>query len=120
MTLNHINLSVTDVAETASFFEKYFNFKIHKAKANTIAILEDEEGFVLVLSNFPNTATFNYPVDFHIGFYQENKENVLEIFSKLQSDGFALTRQPNLIRDRFGFYFYAPGGILIEITCAEE
>src|ERR1700733_6040443 len=114
MTLNHINLSVPDVSETASFFEKHFNFKILKAKANTIAILEDEEGFVLVLSNFPNTASFDYPADFHIGLYQENKEKVLEIFDKLEADGLALTRKPGLIRDRFGFYFYAPGGILIE------
>jgi len=120
MTLNHINLSVPDVSETASFFEKHFNFKIQKAKGNTIAILEDGEGFVLVLSNFPNTATFDYPADFHIGFYQENKENVLEIFSKLQADGLALAQKPGDIRDRFGFYFYAPGRILIEITCPAE
>jgi len=118
MTLNHINLSVPNVIETAGFFEKHFNFKTQKAKANTIAILEDEVGFVLVLSNFPNTASFDYPADFHIGFYHENKEKVLEIFDKLQADDLALTQEPGLIRDRFGFYFYAPGRILVEITCA--
>ncbi len=120
MTLNHINLSVPDISETAVFFEKHFNFKIVRAKANTIAILEDAEGFVLVLSNFPNTASFDYPADFHIGFYQPDKEKVLDIFHKLQADNLALTQQPGLIRDRYGFYFYAPGKILIEVTCAGE
>ena len=113
-----MNLVVPDVLETARFFEKHFGYKIHRSMGEIISILHGEDDFVLVISNFPKTASFEYPVDFHIGFYQPDKAHVLEIFNKLQADGLHLPQEPKSIRDRFGFYFYAPGKILVEITCA--
>ena len=117
MKINHMNLVVPNVVETANFFEKHFDFKIQKTMGEIISILHGESDFVLIISNFPKTATFEYPADFHLGFYQPNEEKVLEVFDKLKRDNIELTQQPQKIRDRFGFYFYAPGKILIEITC---
>ncbi len=120
MTINHMNLVVPNVIETATFFERHFNFKIHKTMGEIISVLHGEEGFVLIISNFPKTATFEYPADFHIGFYQPSKEKVFELFEKLKSDHVELPQEPTAIRDRFGFYFYIPGKILTEITCPVE
>jgi catechol 2,3-dioxygenase-like lactoylglutathione lyase family enzyme len=117
MKMNHMNLVVPNVAETAVFFERHFDFKIQKTMGEIISILHGDDDFVLILSNFPNTVTFEYPADFHLGFYQENQEKVFEVFEKLKLDGVELPQQPKKIRDRFGFYFHAPGNILIEITC---
>lgn len=117
MKINHMNLVVPNVIETANFFEKHFDFKIQKTMGEVISILHNEEDFVLIISNFPKTATFEYPADFHLGFYQSNTDEVLEIYDKLKSDQIELRQHPQQIRDRFGFYFHAPGNILIEITC---
>ena len=118
MKINHMNMTVPDVEATATFFEKHFAFTIRKQTGGVIAILEDEDGFVLVLSNFPKTATFDYPADFHIGFYRDTKEDVITVFNRLKAVAVELPPEPKEIRDRFGFYFRAPGGLLIEITCA--
>lgn len=119
MKINHMNLVVPNILETALFFEKYFNFKIQKTMGEILSILHGDDDFVLIISNFPKTATFEYPADFHIGFYQDNAGKVTEIFEKLKNDGVELPQQPQQIRDRFGFYFHAPGKILIEITCPQ-
>jgi len=118
MKLNHMNLVVPDVVTAAHFFEKHFGFRIDKLMRDLIAVLTGSDGFVLVISHFPNTASFEYPSDFHIGFYQETQEQVMALFESLKADGLALEQAPKNIRDRFGFYFYMPGKILVEVTCA--
>jgi lactoylglutathione lyase len=48
MKLNHLNLSVTDVAETRKLFETYFGFTGLKEVGNEkFALLFGEDGFVL-------------------------------------------------------------------------
>jgi len=118
MKLNHMNLVVPDVAATAHFLEKHFAFRIDRLMRDVMAVLTGSDGFVLVISHFPNTASFDYPSDFHIGFYQDTKEQVLSVFEALKADGLALEQAPKVIRDRFGFYFYMPGNILAAVTCA--
>jgi catechol 2,3-dioxygenase-like lactoylglutathione lyase family enzyme len=120
MNINHMNLVVPDVPLTAAFFEKHLGFRCTKLMGEIIAILEGENGFVLIISNFPKTATFEYPADFHIGFYQDTREEVTDLFHRLKADGLLLTQEPQAIRDRFGFYFYIPGNILTEITCPAD
>lgn len=120
MKLNHINLAVTDVEATAAFFEKHFGFTTRKLLGNVIAIQDGSDGFVLVLSNLPKSEKMDYPPDFHIGFYRDTKEQVIEILDKLKTDGYAQEQEAKQIRDRFGFYFYAPGNILTEVTSAAE
>lgn len=112
-----MNLAVPDIETTAKFFEKHFSFRIRKMLGSVIAILEGSDGFVLVLSNLPKSEKTAYPADFHIGFYQETPGQVSTLLEKLKADGYALEQEAKNIRDRFGFYFYAPGQILTEITC---
>ena len=115
-----MNLAVADVEATAAFFEKHFNFTIRRLLGSVIGILDGKDGFVLVLSNLPKSEKTDYPPDFHIGFYQDTKEEVIEILSRLKADGWAPEQDAKQIRDRFGFYFHAPGNILVEITSAAE
>ncbi len=58
MTLNHLNLAVPDVPAAAAFFAKYFGLHLLEGKGqpSLIAIMEDDAGFVLILSNFPQAA----------------------------------------------------------------
>jgi len=120
MKLNHMNLAVADIEATATFFEKHFGFRIRKILGGVIAILDGAEGFVLVLSNLPKSGNTDYPPDFHIGFYQDTPEQVTQLLVSLQADGIATEQQAKRIRDRFGFYFHAPGNILVEVTCAAD
>jgi catechol 2,3-dioxygenase-like lactoylglutathione lyase family enzyme len=74
MTINHLNLVVPDVKATAKFFIKHFDFLPQESRVNYVAILKSKDGFVLVISNFPNTTLYDYPKDFHIGFYQNDHQ----------------------------------------------
>ena len=118
--LNHINLPVTDVVASAKFFEQYFNFKCSGVKGNNmLAIMEGEDGFILVLmaDSFNRDGNNKYPDAFHIGFLVDTHEQVTEVYDRLIKGGVAVTQSPASLRGGYGFYFNAPGNILTEITC---
>jgi len=118
--LNHINLPVTDVADSSSFFEQYFSFKCTRVKGNNmLAILEGEDGFILVLmaESFNRDGNNHYPDAFHIGFLVDSHEQVTEIYDRLIKGGINVTQSPGSLRGGYGFYFNAPGDILTEVTC---
>lgn len=120
MKLNHINLPVSDVATSSSFFEQYFGFKcIGKKGDNLIAILQGTDGFTLVLmaDNFNRNGNTTFPDAFHVGFLLESNEEVTNIYNRLLAAGFATEQAPANIRGGYGFYFNAPGNILTEVTC---
>jgi lactoylglutathione lyase len=115
MRLNHVNLTVTDVARTREFFETYFGFQCVTAKGrDAIAVLVDESGFVFTLSNFEKTTEVEYPGAFHIGFMQESRERVDEMYKRLTSGGFEVD-PPKEFHGAWTFYFRAPGGFLVEV-----
>ena len=112
MKLNHLNLTVTDVAETRKLFETYFGFTGFKEVGNEkFALLFGEDGFVL---NLMRGAQVSYPKTFHIGFIQESEERVNEINRHLKDDGFDVN-PPGKLHGAWTFYFRAPGGIPIEV-----
>jgi catechol 2,3-dioxygenase-like lactoylglutathione lyase family enzyme len=112
MKLNHLNLTVTDVAETRKLFETHFGFRALKGAGNEkFALLFGEDGFVL---NLMRGAEVSYPETFHIGFMQESEERVNEINRHLKDDGFDVN-PPRKFHGAWTFYFRAPGGILIEV-----
>ncbi len=115
MHLNHLNLAVSDVRQSREFFETYFGFRCIAAPGrDVLAVLVDESGFLLNLSNFGKATAVEYPDGFHIDFMQDSRERVDEIHHRLKSDGFDI-EDP---RDRHGawtFYFRAPGGFVVEV-----
>ncbi len=115
MALNHLNLTVPDVARTRAFFETYFGFRcVVDRGRDALAVLADESGFILSLNNFDQADKVEYPGAFHIGFMQESRERVDELYQRLKSDGFDM-EPPREFHGAWTFYFRAPGGFLVEV-----
>ena len=114
MTLNHINLVVSNVAEAIKLFETYFNFKCTDIKGdNVVAILKGADGFTLVIMKSKNGDAM-YPDAFHIGFMLESETEVKRTYDMLQNGGIGVGDEPRNIRDSFGFYFRFDN-IMIEV-----
>jgi lactoylglutathione lyase len=115
MRLNHVNLTVPDVSRTREFFETYFGFRSLVLKGrDALAVLVDETGFILTLNNFDKATEVEYPGAFHIGFMQESRERVDEMYKRLTSGGFEVD-PPKEFHGAWTFYFRAPGGFLVEV-----
>jgi catechol 2,3-dioxygenase-like lactoylglutathione lyase family enzyme len=115
MTLNHLNLTVPDVARTREFLETYFGLRCIASRGrDALAVLSDDSGFILTLNNFEKATEVEYPGAFHIGFIQENRERVDEIYQRLKSAGLEL-EPPREFHGAWTFYFRAPGGFLVEV-----
>jgi catechol-2,3-dioxygenase len=117
MQLNHLDLSVPDVALTAAFFQTALGFTHVETKGNGgMAILEDGRGFVLVLTRAQKSEQSTYQRTFHIGFLLESEQNVTDAYQRVISVGTDPVNPPREVRGALMFYCYAPGGILIEVS----
>ena len=117
MKLNHLNLTVTDAAESAAFLRKYFELRsIDGAPEDrsTMAFLTDENGMVLSLMRSQRNAEIEYPGSFHVGFIQPSEDRVNEINHRLKEDGYDVP-PPSRLHGSWTFYFRAPGGFTIEV-----
>jgi catechol 2,3-dioxygenase-like lactoylglutathione lyase family enzyme len=115
MRLNHLNLTVPDVQQTREFFETYFGFRcLTERGRGALVVLADESGFILSLNNLDKADKVEYPGIFHIGFMQESRERVDEIYQRLTSGGFD-AEPPREFHGAWTFYFRAPGGFLVEV-----
>jgi catechol-2,3-dioxygenase len=113
--LNHLNLTVTDVAATRSFLVKYFGMRDGGGNAN-MAFVSDDNGMVLTLTHMKvgRETEVRYPATFHVGFIQESPERVDEINRRLTEDGYEVPA-PSRQHGSWTFYFKAPGGFVIEV-----
>jgi catechol-2,3-dioxygenase len=117
MALNHLNLTVPDVAATSMFFERFFGLKRIASRGNTLVVVVDEAGFTLVLNQFKKAVAFSYPDDFdsfHVGFHQESRERVNEIHASLTAGGYQ-AQSPREFHGAWTFYLKAPGGFFVEV-----
>lgn len=117
MKLNHINLVVTDIPAAIHLFEKHLGFNCVQNRKDAIAVLTNTDEFALVLwsATLNKEAVVDYPENFHIGFYQPNKEAVIAIYEKLKAENVVFQSEPKIIRKTFGFYFHFDS-LLIEIS----
>lgn len=121
MRLNHINLPVDDVHEARTFFETWFDFTCNEVKGDgMIAVMLGKDGFVLVLmsTKFNTGPEQACPSAFHIGFLVATGQEVEQKYAELMHGGVPLGSRPKNMRGVFGFYFTAPGNILIEVSSA--
>ena len=115
MQLNHLDLTVPNVAQSRAFFETYFGFRCVVAREHDVlVVLADDAGFALTLSNVDAVTQVTYPPGFHIGFMQDNGERVDAIYERLKADGFAV-EAPREWHGAWTFFFRAPGGFDIEV-----
>lgn len=120
MRLNHVNLVVEDLDGAQGFFRRSFGFGLLDRKGDAVAVMNDGQGFTLVLSNvraFGGEVPVRYPEGFHVGFILETQEEVDRAHGRLVADGADIGREPRSMRDSYGFYFEALGGILFEVSC---
>jgi catechol 2,3-dioxygenase-like lactoylglutathione lyase family enzyme len=115
MALNHVNLVVPDVPRTRAFFETYFGFHcVVERGRDALAVMRDDSGFILTLSNFDKVDAVEYPGVFHVGFFQDSPERVDEIHRHLTADGFE-AESPRNFHGAWTFYIKAPGGFTVEV-----
>ncbi|MFC7391430.1 VOC family protein [Scopulibacillus cellulosilyticus] len=112
MKVKHLNLTVTDVPASREFLETYFGMTCKSSKGDGFAVMLDDDGFVLTLMKGREV---HYPKTFHIGFPQENKEQVNKINQRLIEDGFDV-KPPQQLHG-YTFYVNAPGGFRVEVLC---
>jgi lactoylglutathione lyase len=117
MKLNHLNLPTGEVRAAADFFVKYFGFQQIATRApEAFALLHDEAGFSLLLSNFDRKTKPTYPDGFHFGLVLDTREQVNEVYGRLRADGFA-SEPPSEMHGSWTFYFISPGGFNVEVQC---
>jgi lactoylglutathione lyase len=114
MKLNHLNLTVTDVAAASAFLEKHFGLRSMGPPTPTMAGLRDDNGLVLTVMRAGKDEELRYPGSFHVGFTQETPEEVNEIHRRLTEDGLDAPA-PRRMHGAWTFYFQAPGGFTIEV-----
>ena len=110
MKLNHLNLTVDDVAASRDFLETYFGMTCVGSRGNGFAVMFDDNQFVLSLMKGKEV---QYPKTFHIGFPQETREKVDQINKRLKNDGYKV--DPPVESHAYTFYVQAPGGFTVEI-----
>jgi catechol 2,3-dioxygenase-like lactoylglutathione lyase family enzyme len=120
LKLNHINLSVSDVPSLSDFFERCLNFKVTERRGNNkFAVLEGEDGFVLILMHGKDVTTASYPAMFHVGFIVKDEATVRAIHQRMIAAGYEAPTPERIQRGgdpTFGFYHPAPGGVLVEVS----
>jgi lactoylglutathione lyase len=96
MRLNRIDIAVNDVSAARAFLETYFDLHCVAERGHSLAIMRDDAGVIVALSNFGHAKEVTYPKGFHVGFFQNTKERVDEIFERLQADGYAPMQPKNM------------------------
>jgi catechol 2,3-dioxygenase-like lactoylglutathione lyase family enzyme len=117
MQLKHANLVTPDVAASAEFFQRFFGFEIVDQRGNGLAVMRDENNFILTLMKLKKSDPDRYPQTFHIGFYVDSPDLVQAKHAELAAAGLS----PGAVEatDRGGsvstFYCVCPGGINVEV-----
>jgi hypothetical protein len=114
MNLNHLDLQVPDVLAASYFFTHYFDFvQTSNLQSMAIAILTNEEGFVLVIQK---NYEARYPENFHLGFMVSAEDTVRRLHSRIKAARSDTTGDVFVNGRGVMFYCKAPGDILVECS----
>ena len=120
MLLNHIDLQVPDVQQTAAFFAAHFGFqRLGNLNSPAIAILSGPGPFTLVLQKL-KPAEASYPEGFHIGFIVDAPDAVRAQHGRMRAAGVEMLGEVQVNGRGTMFYLTAPGGVTIEVSCRAE
>lgn len=113
MQLNHLDLSVSDVASASAFLIRHFGFTLLHAKGNHgMAVLAGAGSFTLVLTRNESP---DYPKTFHIGFLLDDAGAVGAKHAELTEAGVTGLSTLQEMRGALGFYCQTEWGILLEV-----
>ncbi|MEI6097948.1 MAG: VOC family protein [Alphaproteobacteria bacterium] len=114
MHMNHMNIPVTDVVAAADFLTTHFAMTLSAPATKKFAMLRDDAGMVLVLSNFEGITESQLPSAFHVGFMMDSRAEVDMVHQKLTAAGYTCD-PPRLMHFSWTFYMTAPGGYTLEV-----
>ena len=123
MKLKHLNLTTTDFAGLAAFFEQFFAFRrLLERGSGAFTILGNDDDFVLTLMKPKKSDPAAYPETFHVGFYVDDRASVEAKRDELLAAGLAPQDIQEAGRSGRGAHFYctAPGDVLVEVATAAE
>ena len=115
MKLNHLDLQVADVRATAALFQSLFGLRLQSnSSSSSIAILGDDDGFVLVLQRLKSAAE-TYPSGFHLGFTLESVDTVHDVQARARALQLDVS---DVIENNRGTMVYCrmPDGYLVEVS----
>jgi len=119
-TLNHTNLTTYDVPALGEFFCSVFEFQLTTQRNDKLAVLTNSEGFVLTLMYDKRmTPEQGYPGLFNVGFLQATQQAVDRVHETMNSRSYTAPAPTKLQRGgppTYGFYYEAPGGVLVEVS----
>jgi catechol-2,3-dioxygenase len=119
-TLNHTNLTTYDVPALKVFFSSAFGFQTLDERGGKFAVLRNDDGFLLTLMHDKNmTPEQGYPGLFHVGFLQPTQQAVDAMHDTLVALNYQAPQPDKLQRGgppTYGFYYDAPGGVMVEIS----
>lgn len=121
MQLNHINLCVDNLNEARDLFQNYFDFHCLQEIGDFLVLMTDGQGFVLNLTT-PHVPGFSdeiqsYPGAFHVGFFQQTKDQVDQMYRRLSTASVQFKHEPkDIVGGGYGFYFTAFNNLLIEVS----
>jgi lactoylglutathione lyase len=116
MKVNHINLTVNDVAGARELLTTHFGLRAPYPGKKNFDVLFDDDEMVVTLIGAGRRNEVVYPETFHIGFIRATESEVDEINDRLREDGYEVDR-PSRQHGAWTFYFEAPGGFTVEVLC---
>jgi catechol 2,3-dioxygenase-like lactoylglutathione lyase family enzyme len=119
MQLKHLNLTTSDVAGLAAFFERFFGFRRSLERGSgAFALMSNTEDFVLTLMKAKKHDPVAYPETFHVGFYVDDAATVRAKRNELAAAGLSPGEIHDAGRHGRGTHFYctAPGSVVVEIA----
>lgn len=115
MILNHVDLHVSNVTAARAFFEDHFGLCCTYQREEQMAILEDEQGFCLGLSNPGDAPPPVYPPDFHVGFVLNDVRLVQVIYLRMKAADVAIKFELQEAGPNLAFQCFGPDGIPVEV-----
>jgi catechol 2,3-dioxygenase-like lactoylglutathione lyase family enzyme len=120
MRLNHVDLQVSDVDRAREFFETLFDFRCVFQRRAELAILEDEAGFSLGVSNLFGSPAPVYPPDFHVGFVLETEAQVRAQYERLTRAGVEMKAEHAIGGPNLYFMCVGPDSIPVEVRAPRD
>jgi catechol 2,3-dioxygenase-like lactoylglutathione lyase family enzyme len=120
MKVNHIDLQVSDVSRARRFFEEHFGLRCRFQRREELAMLEDDAGLELGVSNLFGSAPPVYPPDFHIGFILTTEAGVRAAHERLQRAGVPMKTDVSRGGPNVYFMCVGPDGIGIEVRAPAD
>jgi lactoylglutathione lyase len=111
--LNHVDLVVEEIDPSRDFLARWFGMTIEQS-SESICLIRDGGGLLLILRKAAPGEAASYPRDFHLGFFLPDEATVVGLYDAMKADGVAFAQ--SLDQRPFKFRCLTPAGLLIEVA----